>query len=74
MRIFRATLIAVFTALVGCVLAFFVGDYLSHLAHMSNMEGSRGMFVIFVSAPLGMLSDPERMAVRYVFDRLVIDS
>lgn len=55
MRVLRALFIALFTALVGCLLAFFVGDYLTRLAHMSNMEGGRGMFVVFVCAPLGIL-------------------
>src|SRR5437868_13697248 len=55
MRVLRALFIALFTAFVGCLLAFFVGDYLSKLAHMSNMEGGRGMFVVFVCAPLGIL-------------------
>ena len=55
MLVLRASVIALFTALVGCLLAFFVGDYLSRLSHMSNMEGGRGMFVVFVCAPLGIL-------------------
>jgi len=55
MRVLRASLIALFTAFVGCLLAFFIGDYLTTLEHMSNMEGGRGMFVVFVCAPLGIL-------------------
>src|SRR6266850_6898902 len=55
MRVLRASFVALFTAFVGCLLAFFVGDYLSRLGHMSNMEGGRGMFVVFVCAPLGIL-------------------
>jgi hypothetical protein len=55
MRFLRAFLVALLTAIVGCVLAFFVGDYLTRLGHMSNMEGGRGMFVVFVCAPLGIL-------------------
>jgi len=55
MRVLRALFIALFTAFIGCLLAFFVCDYLSRLAHMSNMEGGRGMFVVFVCAPLGIL-------------------
>jgi hypothetical protein len=55
MRVLRASFIALFTAFVGCFLAFFVGDYLTRLTHMSNMEGGRGMFVVFVCAPLGIL-------------------
>src|SRR5438094_8734901 len=54
MRLLRAFFIALFTALVGCVVAFFVGDYLTRVGHMSNMEGGRGMFVVFVCAPLGI--------------------
>jgi len=56
MLVLRASVIALFTALVGGLLAFFVGDYLSRLSHMSNMEGGRGMFVVFVCAPLGILA------------------
>jgi hypothetical protein len=56
MRVLRAIFIALLTAFVGCLLAFFVGDYLTSLAHMSNMEGGRGMFVVFVCAPLGILA------------------
>jgi len=53
MRVLRASFVALFTAFVGCLLCFFVGDYLSRLGHMSNMEGGRGMFVpCFVCAPL----------------------
>jgi hypothetical protein len=55
MRVLRVSFIALFTAFVGCFLAFLVGDYLTRLAHMSNMEGGRGMFVVFVCAPLGIL-------------------
>jgi hypothetical protein len=55
MRILRALFISLFTAFVACLLAFFVGDYLTRLGHMSNMEGGRGMFVVFVCAPLGIL-------------------
>jgi len=55
MRVIRALSIALLTAFVGCLLAFFVGDYLTRLAHMSDMEGGRGMFVVFVCAPLGIL-------------------
>jgi hypothetical protein len=55
MRVLRALSIALLTAFVGCLLAFFVGDYLTRLGHMSNMEGGRGMFVVFVCAPLGIL-------------------
>jgi hypothetical protein len=56
MRFLRAFGIALITAVVACLLAIFVGDYLTKLGHMSNMEGGRGMFVLFVCAPLGILS------------------
>ena len=55
MRFLRAFFIAVFTALVGCLLAFFVGDYLTRLAHVPEMEGQRGMTIVFLCAPLGIL-------------------
>jgi uncharacterized protein YacL len=56
MRILRVFFIAFFTAVVGCVLALFVGDYLTKLAHVSEMEGQRGMMVVFLCAPLGILA------------------
>ena len=56
MRVLRALFIALFTAFVGCVLAFFVGDYLTRLAHVPEMEGQRGMTIIFLCAPLGILA------------------
>jgi hypothetical protein len=56
MRFLRAFFIAVFTALVGCLLAFFVGDYLTRLAHVPEMEGQRGMTIVFLCAPLGILA------------------
>src|SRR2546427_9608598 len=56
MRFLRAFFIALFTALVGCVLSFFVADYLTRLAHVPEMEGQRGMTIIFLGAPLGILA------------------
>jgi hypothetical protein len=56
MRLLRAFFVALLTAVVGCVLAFFVGDYLTRLAHVPEMEGQRGMTVIFLCAPLGILA------------------
>src|SRR5213078_2111884 len=56
MRLLRAFLVALFTAIVGCVLAFFVGDYLTRLAHVPEMEGQRGMTVFFLCVPLGILA------------------
>jgi hypothetical protein len=56
MRVFRALFIALFTALVGCVLAFFVGDYLTKLAHVPEMEGQRARTIFFLCVPLGILA------------------
>jgi MFS family permease len=56
MRFLRAFFIALFTAIVGCVLALFVGDYLTRLARVPEMEGQRGMTVVFLCVPLGILS------------------
>jgi hypothetical protein len=56
MRFLRAFLIALFTASVACLLAFFVGDYLTRLAHVPEMEGQRGMTVFFLCVPLGILA------------------
>jgi hypothetical protein len=56
MRVLRALFIALLTAFVGCLLAFFVGDYLARLAHVPEMEGQRGMTVVFLCAPLGILA------------------
>jgi hypothetical protein len=47
MRFLRAFFIVLFTAFVGCLLAVFVGDYLTKLAHVPEMEGQRGMTIIF---------------------------
>lgn len=55
MRFLRAFFVAIFTALVGCVLALFVGDYLTRLVHVPEMEGQRGMTIIFLCVPLGIL-------------------
>lgn len=56
MRFLRAFLVAIFTALVACILAFFVGDYLTRLAHVPEMEGQRGMTIVFLCVPLGILA------------------
>jgi hypothetical protein len=56
MRVLRALFVALLTALAGCVLAFFVGDYLTRLAHVPEMEGQRGMTVFFLCVPLGILA------------------
>jgi len=56
MRVLRALFIALLTAFAGCVLAFVVGDYLTRLAHVPEMEGQRGMTVFFLCVPLGILA------------------
>src|SRR5438128_6507063 len=56
MRILRALFVALLTGFAGCILAIFVGDYLTKLAHVREMEGQRGMTVVFVCAPLGILA------------------
>jgi hypothetical protein len=56
MRILRGLLIALLTAFAGCILAFFVGDYLTKLAHVPEMEGQRGMTIFFLCVPLGILA------------------
>jgi hypothetical protein len=56
MRFLRALFIALFTAFVGCFLAFFVGDYLTRLAHVPEVEGQREMTIVFLCAPLGILA------------------
>jgi hypothetical protein len=56
MRFLRVFLIALSTAFVGCLLAFFVGDYLTRLAHVPEMEGQRGMTVVFLCVPIGIVA------------------
>jgi len=56
MRWLRAFFVALLTAIVGCLLAFFVGDYLTKLAHVPEMEGQQGMTIIFLCVPLGILA------------------
>jgi hypothetical protein len=56
MRILRGLLTALLTAFAGCILAFFVGDYLTKLAHVPEMEGQRGMTVFFLCVPLGIIT------------------
>jgi hypothetical protein len=54
-RFLRVSFVGLFTAAVGCFLGFFVGDYLTRLAHVPEMEGQRGMTIVFLCAPLGIL-------------------
>jgi hypothetical protein len=56
MRFLRVCCGGLLTAAVGCFLGFFVGDYLTRLAHVPEMEGQRGMTIVFLCAPLGILA------------------
>src|SRR5438094_5609452 len=56
MRVVRGLVIAFLTAFAGCILAVFVGDYLTKLAHVPEMEGQRGMTVFFLCVPVGILA------------------
>jgi len=56
MRVVRGLIIALLTALAGCVLAVPVGDYLTKLVHVPEMEGQRGMTVFFLCVPLGIMA------------------
>ena len=56
MRMLRGLLIALLTGFAGCILAIFVGDYLTKLAHVPEMEGQRGMTVFFLCVPLGIIA------------------
>jgi hypothetical protein len=56
MRVLRALFVALFTAFVGSVLAFFVGDYLTRLAHVPEKEGHRAMTIFFLCVPHGILA------------------
>jgi MFS family permease len=56
MRVLRVLSVAFLTAIVGGVLGIVIGDYVTQLLHVSNMEGGRGMMVMFICAPLGMIA------------------
>src|ERR1041385_79624 len=56
MRFVRGLVIALLTAGAGCVLAVPIGDYLTKLAHVPEMEGQRGMTVFFLCVPLGIIA------------------
>lgn len=55
MRFLRALAIALVTAVIGMFLSIFAADYLTRLYHVSNMEGERGMTIVFLFAPLGFV-------------------
>ena len=55
MRVFRILAVAFITAIVGGVLGIVCGDPITRWFHVSEMEGGRGMMVIFLCAPLGAI-------------------
>ena len=55
MRVFRILAVAFITAIVGGVLGIVCGDPITRWFHVSEMEGGRGMMVIFFCAPLGAI-------------------
>jgi len=52
MRVFRAFAIGLITGIAAVTLVIPVSDYLTQLYHVSNMEGQRGMLIMFGIAPL----------------------
>jgi hypothetical protein len=52
MRVLRAFAIALITGIAAAALVIPVSDYLTQLYHVSNMEGQRGMLIMFGIAPL----------------------
>ena len=44
------------TAFIAGILALPVGDYLTRLAHVPEMEGQRGMMVFFFCLPIGIIA------------------
>lgn len=49
-----AVVVGLITAVLGCVLSFPVGNYLTKLMHVPDFEGQRGYALIFICAPLGL--------------------
>jgi hypothetical protein len=49
-----AVVVGLITSILGCILAFPVGDYLTKLMHVPDFEGQRGYALIFICAPLGL--------------------
>ena len=52
MRVLRAFAIALITGIAAAALVIPVSDYLTQFYHVSNMEGQRGMLILFGIAPL----------------------
>jgi hypothetical protein len=50
-----AWLLCLICAAAGAFLAIFLGDWLTSVYRMSDMEGGRGYFIMLVLAPLGFL-------------------
>jgi hypothetical protein len=55
MRVLRILAVGFITAIVGGVLGIVCGDPITRWFHVSEMEGGRGMMVIFFCAPLGAI-------------------
>src|ERR1700730_5141385 len=51
-----AIVVGVITSILGCILAFPVGDYLTRLMHVPDLEGQRGYALVFICAPLGLVA------------------
>ena len=55
MRALRIISVAIITAVVGGALGIFCGDYTTRMLRVSDMEGGRGMLVVFVIGPLAFI-------------------
>jgi hypothetical protein len=51
-----AVVVGLITSIIGCVLSFPVGDYLTKLMHVPDFEGQRGYALVFICAPLGLVA------------------
>src|ERR1700704_1681136 len=51
-----AIVVGLITSILGCILAFPVGDYLTRLLHVPDFEGQRGYTLIFICVPLGLVA------------------
>src|ERR1700682_5989452 len=49
-----AIVVGLITSILGCILAFPVGNYLTKLMHVPDFEGQRGYALIFICAPIGL--------------------
>src|ERR1700758_3115754 len=56
MRVLRAFAIALNTGIAAAALVIPVSDYLTQLYHVSNMEGQRGMLIVFGIAPVTFIA------------------